>query len=193
MTDVIETAATVVEEDQIVKDTRCRGRSGCSAWLLVTPFVDVVSLTMRVKVLPISIKVVANVRDIFFEEWQLWVRIPHISSDAQWVFVTISYACFFGLRSHRLSETEVIETAATVVEEDQVVKDTSCRGGSASDAWFLVAPLVNVVSLAECLEIGAIAIEVEADVGDILLKERQHRIWITHVGRNTERILVAVR
>jgi hypothetical protein len=148
---------------------------------------------MGVEIGAIAIEIVANIRDIFFEEWQLWIRIPNVRSDAQWVFVTIRYACFFGLRSHGLSVADVIETAATVVEEDQVVKDTSCRGGSASDAWFLVAPLVNVVSLAECLEIGAIAIEIEANVRDIFLKEWQHWIWVTHIGRNTKRMLVAVR
>jgi hypothetical protein len=114
----IEAAAPVVEEDQIVKDAGGRRCRASNAWLLVAPLIDIVSLAMCVKILSISIKIVANVRDIFFEEWQLWVRIPHISSDAQWVFVTISYACFFGLRSHRLSEAEVIETATTVVEED---------------------------------------------------------------------------
>jgi hypothetical protein len=87
----------------------------------------------------------------------------------------------------------MVETTATVVEEHQIVKDTRGRGGRASDAWLLVTPLVNIVSLAECLEIGAISIEVEANVRDIFLKERHHWIWVTHIGRNTKRMLVAVR
>merc|ERR1719272_2859528 len=87
----------------------------------------------------------------------------------------------------------MIEPTAPVVKEHQVFKDARGRCGGASCTWLLVAPLVEVVSLAERLEIGAVTVEVEANVRDIFLKERELGVWISHVSGNTKRILVAIR
>jgi len=47
----------------------------------------------------------------------------------------------------------VVEAAATVIKENQVIQDTSGGGCRWVVAWFLVATLVVVVCLAKRIEI----------------------------------------
>jgi hypothetical protein len=88
-TNMVEAATTIVKEHQVFKDARgcCSGAS--DTWLFVAPLVDIVRLTMGGKVVAVPIKVEANVRDVFFQERELWIWIPDICSDAKWVFVAI--------------------------------------------------------------------------------------------------------
>jgi hypothetical protein len=91
-----------------------------------------------------------------------------------------------------LGPPNVVEATATVVKEHQVFKHTRGRCGGASDAWLLVAPLVEVVGLAESFEIGPIPEKVKANVRHIFFKEWQLRIWIPNIGGNAKGILIAV-
>jgi hypothetical protein len=79
----------------------------------------------------------------------------------------------------------VIEATASVIEEDQIIKDASCRGRRSSNARLFIASFIDVISFAKCFEIRSIAVEIEANVRDIFFKERQHRIWVPNVCSNT--------
>jgi len=88
----------------------------------VTSFVVVVRLAERVEMHTTSVKVVANIRDVFLKERQLWIRVPNISCNTEWILIAISKARFFSLRSSRLGkivEAQAVEAAATIVYEFQ--------------------------------------------------------------------------
>jgi len=63
----------------------------------------------------------------------------------------------------------VVETAATIVQKDQVVQNACGGCGSGPCAWFLVTSFVDVVGFAECVEIASVTEEVRAVVCHILL------------------------
>jgi hypothetical protein len=78
----------------------------------------------------------------------------------------------------------MIEAATSIVQENQVIKDTRRRRSRWTLARLLVAPFVVVICLTECVEICAVAIEVSAVVGDVLFQIWHLGIWITDVRSN---------
>ena len=68
-----------------------------NTWFLIATLVEVISLAEGLevgsisieglKVSSIPIKVVAHICDILFKEWQEWIWILHISSNASWIFM----------------------------------------------------------------------------------------------------------
>jgi len=195
---VIEAAAAVVEEDQILENASCGGGRSAYARLLVAPLVDVVGLAECLEIGSIAKEIEADVRDVLLKEWKLWIGISDISCNAVRIFIAVCQASFFCLRTHGLSESatatqhHVIEAAAAVVEEDQILENASCGGGRSAYARLLVAPLVDVVGLAESLEVGSITKEIEANVRDVFLKEWKLWIGISDISCNTVRIFIAV-
>jgi len=97
--EVVEAAATVVQEHQIIKHTSsCRG-GRASAWFLVASLVDVVGLAKGVEIRAIAIKVRAVVRHILLQVWHLWVRVANVCSDASRILVAVGQASFLCLRA----------------------------------------------------------------------------------------------
>jgi hypothetical protein len=86
----------------------------------------------------------------------------------------------------------MVETATTVIEEHQVIENASSRRCGRSRTWFLVAPLIDIVCFAMCLEIRTVSIEIVANVSDVFFKEWQLRVGIPHICSNTQGILVAI-
>jgi len=197
--EMVEAAATVVQEHQIVKHASSCCGGWASAWFLVASLVDVVGLAKRIEISTVTEEVCAVVRHILFQIRHSWIRISNVSRNAAWIFVAIGKTCFLSLSAHvrdmvecGARQQEMVEAAATVVQEHQIIKHaSSCRGGWAS-AWFLVASLVDVVRLAKRIKVGTITEEVCAVVRHILLQVRHPRIRISDVCGNAAWILVAI-
>ena len=64
----------------------------------------------------------------------------------------------------------MIEAAATIVQENQVLEYTGCGCRRSTSARLLIAPFIVVIGLAECIEICAIAKEVGAVISHIFLE-----------------------
>jgi len=98
--EVVEAAATVVQEHQIVQHaSSCRG-GRASAWFLVASLVDVVGLAKRVEVGTVTEEVCAVIRHILLQVWHSWIRISDVSGNATRILVAISEACFLSLSAH---------------------------------------------------------------------------------------------
>jgi hypothetical protein len=83
-----------------------------------------------------------------------------------------------------IKKQQVIETAAAIVQEDQVIEYARGRSCSRIETRFLIAPFIIVIRLAEGIEVGAVAIESGAVVGDVLFEIWHPWIWIANVCRN---------
>jgi hypothetical protein len=66
MTDVVETTATVVKENKVIKNTRCRCGGFRHTRLHVASLVYIVRLALSAKMFWHSVEVVTNVGNIFF-------------------------------------------------------------------------------------------------------------------------------
>jgi len=98
---VLNAATTSVSTHAI---SHCRIPSSGLAWFLVTSLIDVVSFAKSIEMDTAPVEVVANVCNVFFKKWELWIRIPDVSGDAKWVFIAIRQTCFLRLGTLVLRE-----------------------------------------------------------------------------------------
>jgi hypothetical protein len=123
---MVKTATTIVQEHQVVKDA-CGGCGRTSnAGLFVASFVYVVGFAKRFKISAITVKIEANVCDIFFEEWHHRIWVSNVSRNTKRILVTIRQASLLCLSAQRVcisvsNQNHGIETTATIIEEHQVI------------------------------------------------------------------------
>jgi hypothetical protein len=86
---MIETTTSVIEEHQIIKDARCRGGRASNTRLFIASFIYVIGFAERLEIRSITIKIEANVCDVFFEEWHHRIWVSNVSRNTKRMFVAI--------------------------------------------------------------------------------------------------------